>query len=68
VDLLERDTRDEAIARLDRVETAPAEDRKALLRTLRTAAEDPSLSGRLADESEPLFDYGRVADIVDGTA
>jgi HEAT repeat protein len=40
VDLLERNAREEAIERLDRMETAPAEDRKALLRTLRTTAED----------------------------
>jgi hypothetical protein len=40
VDLLERNARDEAIACLDEIETAPAEDRKALLRTLRTTAED----------------------------
>jgi hypothetical protein len=40
VDLLERNTWDEAIGCLDRIETAPADDRKALFRSLKPVAED----------------------------
>jgi hypothetical protein len=57
VDLLERNARDEAIARLDRIETAPAEDRKALLRTLRTTAEDrPSLLDPILSALGPFLE------------
>ncbi len=44
VDLLERNAWDEAIGCLDRIETAPADDRKALLRSLKAVAEDRTAS------------------------
>jgi hypothetical protein len=40
VDLLEQNAREEAIECLDRVQQAPAEDRNAMVRSLRTLAED----------------------------
>lgn len=40
VDLLERNAWDEALGFLDRIETAPADDRKALFRSLKPVAED----------------------------
>jgi HEAT repeat protein len=40
VDSLKRNARNEAIGFLDRIHTAPADDRKALLRSLKTVAED----------------------------
>lgn len=40
VDLLERNAQDEALAWLDQIETAPASDRKTVLRSLKAVAED----------------------------
>lgn len=40
VDFLKRNAREEAIECLGRIETAPADDRKALVRSLNTVAED----------------------------
>ncbi|WP_152041707.1 HEAT repeat domain-containing protein [Salinigranum salinum] len=57
VDLLERNARDEIIERLDRMETAPAEDRKALLRSLRTTAGDcPSLLDPILSALGPFLE------------
>jgi hypothetical protein len=48
VDLLERDARDEALERLETVQSATAEDRKATVRSLRAVAEDrPVLVGEV---------------------
>jgi HEAT repeat protein len=63
VDLLEQNARKEAIERLDTVQRAPAEDRKATVRSLRRLAEDraevvgeicPALTSFLRDEERSV--------------
>jgi hypothetical protein len=57
VALLEQHARDDVLELLGRVETAPADDRKALLRSLRTVADDcTSLFAPLLPALEPFLE------------
>lgn len=57
VDLVEREAREEAVDCLDAVQGAPAEDRKAVLRSLRTLAADrPAAVGTVCGALAPFLD------------